>query len=504
MAETDGVSEGGNEGGGSDGRSDAGVSEETRSSVDAAMSEARAETGDSDADPSGTMSGPVSGSVSGSDSVDDDGMTADVARDAQARMEAEGRAARESFERREAAVREMERTAGEAALSAAVETHDWTPEEQAALDRGTSQGVADAAEGWVSDVVDGVIETATIAGQGIVVGVNSGAAALADMGLERMGPLGSVMDVAAEIVDYVIPDSFADRQAASLQEKAEALTEQIEAIPEIPDALKEKFEADLALADAMQEAYVAGRADLSVLEESARLRAETVTEMGILAAEAGSLVLGGAGLAVKAARGMGRLDLGDIPGGAIGALSRAADVSRSLAADLRSFALDETGSIDLPGGTLNRADLEAVEVARAADLHRAARWDEYQARGGEWDYDRWSTTYEQNQTRALEANARVAEYQDQIGWGQVEQTVIVEIDGVDHARRLDIADVGLSRGIEHKSGYQSLNESNRWELERDAELVDRDWEITWTFDTEPSAPLRQALKDAGIGVELRE
>jgi hypothetical protein len=125
MAGPDGVSEGGDNGGQSDGPTQSGVSEETRSAV-------------------------------------------------------EGLAARESFERREASIREMERAANEAALDQAVATREWTAEEQAALDRGTAQGVQDAAEGWVLDVVDGVVETATVVGQATVVGLNSGAAALAD------------------------------------------------------------------------------------------------------------------------------------------------------------------------------------------------------------------------------------------------------------------------------------------------------------------------------------
>jgi len=487
MAETEGVSAGGDGGVQSEDRADGGVSEETSSAVEDAMAS------EGDADPGGPGQGAQG----------DDPMTAEDAEAAQERLEVEGREARESFERREQAVAEMERAANEAALDAAVETHEWTAEEQAAINRGTAEGAVDAAEGWVSDVVDGVVETATLVGQAAVVGANSGAQVIADMGLEQLGPIGQVMDFAAEVVDFVIPDAFAQEQAQSLQDKADALVEQIEAIPEIPEALREKFEADLALADAMEAAYVSGRADPSVLEESARLRAQTVTEMGILAAEAGSLVLGGAGLAVKAVRGMGDLDL-DLPGGAIGALTRSTDVASSLADDLRNFALGESGSVELPDVVLSRADLDAVAAARAADLHREARWDEYQARGGEWDYDRWSVTYEQNQTRAVRSNEAVARYAEENNWPRTEETVTVEVDGELYDRRLDLANPATLEAVEHKIGYQSLTRDNAWELERDAALVeDLGWDVAWSFDQEPSAPLRRALEEADISIEIR-
>lgn len=486
MAGPDGVSEGGDGGGPSGDHGDGGVSEETSSAVEEAMS-------------SGGETGPNGGAAG---SPDEGLMTVEDAEAAQGRLEAEGNAARESFERREAAVAEMERAANEAALDAAVEAREWTEEEQAAVNRGTAEGAADAAEGWVSDVVDGVIETATVVGQAAVVGANSGAQALGELGLERAGPIGQALDLAADVIDWAIPDQFAQEQSQSLQDKADALVEQIEAIPEIPEALRERFEADLALADAMEAAYVSGRADLSVLEESARLRSQTVTEMGILAAEAGSLVLGGAGLAVKAVRGMGDLDL-DLPGGAIGALTRSADVARSMAGDLRAFAMDETGSIELPDVVLSRTDLDAIAAARAAEAHKDARWAEYQAGGGTWDYDRWSVTYEQNQTRAIRSNEAVARYAEENSWPATEETVRVEIDGEEYVRRLDLADPANLRAAEHKMGYQSLTRDNAWELERDAQLVENGWEVAWTFDREPSAPLRAALEDADINIEIR-
>jgi hypothetical protein len=130
--------------------------------------------------------------------------------------------------------------------------------------------------------------------------------------------------------------------------------------------------------------------------------------------------------------------------------------------------------------------------------HKAAARDAYELRGGEWDYDRWSGTYEQNQVRAADANRAVDQYRNQIGWGVREVTVYANIDGIESARRLDIADQAGRLGIEYKTGYQTASVDNLWELKRDAELVQRGWKIEWVFRDQVSQPLLDALDRAGI------
>jgi hypothetical protein len=130
---------------------------------------------------------------------------------------------------------------------------------------------------------------------------------------------------------------------------------------------------------------------------------------------------------------------------------------------------------------------------------KALRWKEYQERGGEWPYERWSKTYDANQARALNANRAVEGYHKQLGWGKREVTV--DVEGV--TRRLDIADVATRRGIEYKQGYQSLTQDNLWELTRDELLVKQGWDIEWVFEGTASKPLVDALERAGVGVVFR-
>lgn len=142
------------------------------------------------------------------------------------------------------------------------------------------------------------------------------------------------------------------------------------------------------------------------------------------------------------------------------------------------------------------------ELRPGSRLHKARRWREYQQRNGSWRFERWSTTYEQNMTRAREAHARADRLRDKLGWGQREVRVDLP-DG--RVRVLDIGDKGGLRGVEVKRGYVTLDADIARELRKDASLVqDRGWSMTWHVDGRCSQPLRDTLRRANIKlVELR-
>lgn len=133
--------------------------------------------------------------------------------------------------------------------------------------------------------------------------------------------------------------------------------------------------------------------------------------------------------------------------------------------------------------------------------HKASAWEEYQARGGEWDYNRWSKTYEANMQNANRGNAAADNYHSELGWGAREQTVKVNINGQTVNRRLDIADVDAKMGVEVKSGnYFSRTQEIMSEIERDKELVRQGWDIEWRIEGDASQPLLDELRNAGINV----
>ncbi|HTV22609.1 MAG TPA: polymorphic toxin-type HINT domain-containing protein, partial [Polyangiaceae bacterium] len=145
-------------------------------------------------------------------------------------------------------------------------------------------------------------------------------------------------------------------------------------------------------------------------------------------------------------------------------------------------------------GSTTRAD----EPGAGSPEHKAQRWKEYQERGGQWDYDRWSKTYENNMERARNAARAEEAYRDRLGWGRTQVTVRVE--GVD--RRLDIADVATQRGVEVKTGAQYATQENLWEIARDEVLREQGWDIRWHFEGHVSQPLKDALDKAGIPYDI--
>jgi hypothetical protein len=142
---------------------------------------------------------------------------------------------------------------------------------------------------------------------------------------------------------------------------------------------------------------------------------------------------------------------------------------------------------------------EIPETGPGSAAHKADRWSEYQKRGGAWTFERWSKTYEINMQQARKANVAVDAYHKQLGWGTREVTI--DVEGM--PRRLDIADRAAMRGIEYKTGYQTFNAANRWEIARDQVLTEQGWNIKWVFEGKASKPLLEALKDAKIPVEFK-
>jgi hypothetical protein len=197
---------------------------------------------------------------------------------------------------------------------------------------------------------------------------------------------------------------------------------------------------------------------------------------------------------------------------ALGAVAKGAKLVRTFARLNRFRTAEELGAavadgaaiergLSLSAGTARMA--AAAETAEAADVagsatHKAARWQEYLDNGGTWDFSRWSNVYEANMVRARAANAAVDAYHSTLGWGRREVTVSSTVDGVQFPRRLDIADVATQRGIEYKTGYQTANVDNLWEIARDKALLDSGWDVRWVFRDTASQPLKDALTRAGI------
>ena len=181
------------------------------------------------------------------------------------------------------------------------------------------------------------------------------------------------------------------------------------------------------------------------------------------------------------------------------------------------------GTLTRPGPTGPRTSLQDVERRLAELAHRfssAIGWREKRSAAyellGQHSFTAgvvWGMG--ENLTRTVVASVELvevialAEYwesrQNHTLMGQIRANAFfaiapgASVDGVDYARRLDIADEATLQGVEYKTGYQTATQDNLWEIARDKALQDKaGWSIKWVFRDSASQPLQDALTQAGI------
>jgi hypothetical protein len=163
--------------------------------------------------------------------------------------------------------------------------------------------------------------------------------------------------------------------------------------------------------------------------------------------------------------------------------------------------------------TISQTELESVYTTLTKDPpssltpntleHKATRWTQYKEEKGTAaiPYSTWSSTYNNNMTRATKAREVELAYMNSIGWGKPQQTIKIGTQ----TRRLDIADIGLKRAVEVKSyegGTVYATPDIKNEVSMDAQLVKIGWQVEWAFKAcKPSAPLRTLLTDSKITVK---
>jgi hypothetical protein len=179
----------------------------------------------------------------------------------------------------------------------------------------------------------------------------------------------------------------------------------------------------------------------------------------------------------------------------------------------RRVGIEPTVSIDVANATegelsqifQNLQNSPPFKYAPNTLEHKAERWAQYKVRLGNnaIDYSAWSNLYNSNMTKATRAHQAADGVMASIGWGKREVTV----QAGSYTRRMDIADVGLKKGVEVKSyetGKVYATQAIKSELNADKYLIDNSfWQIEWVFkECVPSAPLKTLLEDAGITVTL--
>ncbi|MCQ9839222.1 hypothetical protein ACUDOC_29435 [Pseudomonas aeruginosa] len=128
--------------------------------------------------------------------------------------------------------------------------------------------------------------------------------------------------------------------------------------------------------------------------------------------------------------------------------------------------------------------------------HKADRWQKYQDRGGQKDYDSWSKQYDTNMRNYQHGAAREAAYREAMG--ATEGTLKTPLTN----RQIDILKKDEMYAGQLKTGPVSLTKENALAIAKDAELVKRGWKVEHILEKGASKPYLDALKNAGIDHKL--
>lgn len=128
--------------------------------------------------------------------------------------------------------------------------------------------------------------------------------------------------------------------------------------------------------------------------------------------------------------------------------------------------------------------------------HKAARWDAYQERGGQWSHERWSKQYDTNMRNYQQGLAREAEYRTSMGAS--EGTLKTPLTD----RQIDLLKADEMYAGQVKTGPVSLTKENVIAIQKDAELVKRGWQVEHILEQGASKPYLEALEKAGIDSKI--
>ncbi len=128
--------------------------------------------------------------------------------------------------------------------------------------------------------------------------------------------------------------------------------------------------------------------------------------------------------------------------------------------------------------------------------HKADRWQKYQERGGQKDYDSWSKQYDTNMRNYQYGLAREKAYRDALGAS--DGTVKTPLTN----RQIDILKEKDMYAGQLKTGKVSLTKENQLAIQKDALLVKDGWKVEHILEKGASKPYLDALKKAGIDYKI--
>jgi len=128
--------------------------------------------------------------------------------------------------------------------------------------------------------------------------------------------------------------------------------------------------------------------------------------------------------------------------------------------------------------------------------HKAARWEAYKKRGGEWHYTRWSKQYDTNMKNAKFGLEQEQKYRTHFG-GKSE-TVKTPYTN----RQIDIHKADEMYAGQLKTGKMSLTKQAQIDIQKDATMVRQGYQIEYILEKGASEQFLESLKANGIDYKI--
>lgn len=173
-------------------------------------------------------------------------------------------------------------------------------------------------------------------------------------------------------------------------------------------------------------------------------------------------------------------------------LDSAADVNKAAHVGDAAKAPEPIG----PNGNGGKIKFVKRKLQPGTPEHKADRWERYKSRNGKKTYEEWSKQYDINMRNYQHGYAREVEYRKAMGAS--EGTLKTPLSN----RQIDILKSDEMYAGQLKTGPVSLTRENVLAIQKDAELVKRNWQVEHILEKGASKPYLDALKDAGIDVHI--
>ena len=126
--------------------------------------------------------------------------------------------------------------------------------------------------------------------------------------------------------------------------------------------------------------------------------------------------------------------------------------------------------------------------------HKQQRWEDYQARNGKWEYDRWSKQYDTNMANVKRGLEREKLYREKLGGKSKMLKTPITYRQVDISKGREL--------IQLKTGKVFLTKQAKLDIQKDYILTKRGYKVEYVLEKGASKPFLKALEENNISYKI--